>query len=140
MADERAKILNMLKEGKISVEEAEELLDAIEKGGKIEYAVQDLSKPPKSPKYLRVLVEGKGDNKEKVNIKVPLALIRAGVKMKSFIPGKARDKIDSSFCERGMRISLDEINPENVEELIEALGEMSIDAEEEDVKVRVFCE
>ncbi|MBU1628157.1 hypothetical protein KKB18_12390, partial [bacterium] len=66
MPEERMRILNMLKEGKISVEEAESLLDAIGKKEEVVIPNQEGELPKKRYKYLRVLVDGGGSKKEKV--------------------------------------------------------------------------
>ena len=139
MVEDRTRILNMLKDDKISVEEAEELLNALDKGKPAE-SLQTSNIPKKSYKYLRVLVEGSGSNKEKVNVKIPLGLIRAGCKMGSIIPRNAKEKLDLKFNEKGINFSFDELNPENIDDLLQALGEMSIDIEDDEEKVRIFCE
>jgi len=35
---------------------------------------------------------------------------------------------------------LSQINPKNLEELIDQLDELTVDVDDKDVKVRVFCE
>jgi hypothetical protein len=140
MSEERLKILSMLKDGKITVDEAERLLDAIGKKEKVVEVNQEGEAPKKKYKFLRVHVDGGGNKKEKVNVKIPLNLIRAGVKLRSFIPNKTSDLINLKLNEKGISFNLDDINPEKIEEFIEAFGEMSIDVEDGDDKVRVFCE
>jgi hypothetical protein len=141
MSEERIKILSMLKEGKISVEEAERLLDAISKKVETIGEVNQGGEVPKKRfKYLRVIVDGGGSKKEKVNVKIPLNLIRAGVKMRSFIPHKTSDMLNLKFNEKGINFNLDDINPEKVDDFIDAFGEMLVDVEDGDDKVRVFCE
>jgi len=140
MSEDRKKILSMLKEGKISVDEAEELLEALDNKGDSGENIQPSAESKKPYKYLCVHVfEGKS-NKQKVNVRVPLGLIRAGVKMGSIIPNDAKKKLDLKFGEKGINLDLDHIDPENIEELIEALGELSVEVDEENEKVRVFCE
>jgi hypothetical protein len=140
MGEDRAKILNMLKEGKISVEEAGELLDALGKKCDTGERSQSDSEPKKNYKYLCIHVVGGDNKKEKVNVKIPLGLIRAGVKMNSLIPNQAWNKLNLKFNEKGIKFDLGELNPENIEELIQALGELSVDVEDGEDKVRVFCE
>jgi hypothetical protein len=141
MSEDRARILNMLKEGKISVQEADELIEAL---GKNENKIPDSpvvnEVPKKTLKFLRVIVESKESKKEKVNVKIPLNLIRAGIKLQSFLPNSAKDKLDLKFGEKGMQFKLDDINPENIEAFIDAFGDMSVDIDDEGEKVRIFCE
>ena len=140
MSEERTQILKMLSEGKIDIAEAERLLDAInETPEKVETAGPPMEKT--NAKYLRVQVEPKsGGKSERVNIRVPLQLIRAGAKIASFLPGEARNKIDESLKDKGVNFSLSEINKENIDGILEALREMSIDVDSDNETVKIFCE
>ena len=42
--------------------------------------------------------------------------------------------------EQGVSLDLAQIKPENLEELIDQLGEMTVDVHDEDMRVRVYCE
>jgi hypothetical protein len=140
MAEEKRKILEMLSEGKITVEEAEKLLAALSD------STDDTGKsaephPKSSPKYLRVLVEpGPGNTSgERVNIRVPVKLLRAGIKLASLIPQDAQGKIDQAFKEKGIGLDLSQITEENLGEIVESLNDLTVDVEGKE-KVRVFCE
>jgi hypothetical protein len=142
MTEDRKRILSMLKEGKISVEEAEELLDAIgrneESGGRVENS--DSGRP--DPKYLKVIVKSKpgADGHENVNIRIPLQLIRAGIKLGSLIPHGAHGKVDHAFREKGIDIDLKNLKAEDLSQIIESLRDMSIDVDSDDETVRIYCE
>jgi len=140
MSEERKQILKMLSEGKIDVSETERLLDAInETQDKTESVETSVEKT--KLKYLRVQVEPKKNGKsERVNIRIPLQLIRAGVRIASFLPNGAKSKIDGSLKDKGIDFNLSDINRENVDEILNALREMSIDVDGDDEKVRIFCE
>ncbi len=148
MSEERTKILNMLADGKISVDEAEKLLNAIgEKAGKEESSGNDVAESTagskKKPQYLIVNVnsaENEHGKPEKVNVRVPLKLLRAGVKLASVMPNHASEKIHHKLHEKGVNFDLDNLNPENMEELIEALSELTVDVDEGKETVRVYCE
>ncbi len=146
MSDDRSQILNMLKEGKISVSEAEELLDAIGKSSDDSGVVKKGASPPssrKNPKYLHIKVEEAGKNGgkgENVNIRVPIQLLRAGVKLASVIPDKAKSKVDTALKDKGLNISFDDLEGDKLNELVESLAELSIDIDSEDEKVTIFCE
>ena len=92
MQEERKKVLEMLASGKISVEEAERLLNAINENN--EDQTERASGNGVKPKYLRVQVEPKANdaNGDRVNIRVPINLIRAGLKWASFIPKDSQHK------------------------------------------------
>jgi hypothetical protein len=137
MTEERKKILEMLANGKITTAEAEKLLNAVE--SKIdETSKGKTSLSPKIPKYLFVKVDS--TNGDKVNIRVPLKIIRAGIKLKSLIPQEAQDKIDQKLGEKGVNFKLDDISDENIQELMEALTEFEVNVEDKKGEnVRIYC-
>lgn len=142
MSEEQHKILEMVADGRISVEEAEKLLGALVKEER-----SSAAEPRKDPgttsklKYLRVLVEPKPDNPEgdKVNIRVPLNLIRAGLKLAAFIPKNVQGKVDEALSEQGFDFNLDKITPKDLEELMIHLNDLTVDVEGKE-KIRIFCE
>ena len=134
MNQHRREILDMLSAGKITADEAERLIAALDR----EQPAPDDSQSQKRPKYLRVAVENEEDTK--VNIRVPMQLLRAGVRLASLIPPQARERVDEAMRVRGVTLDLAHVKPENIEELIDQLGDMTVDVNNEDVRVRVFCE
>ena len=80
----------------------------------------------------------------KVNVRVPMQLLRAGVKLAGLIPPQALHRANQAIHERGIPFDLSQIKPENLEELIDQLSDLSVDVDQKDheanVKVRVFCE
>lgn len=144
MNEDRTRILNMLAEGKISAEEAERLLDALDsRKGAATPAPSFIKGDPTPllnalPKYLHVHVDG--DAGEKVNVKVPLALVRSGLKLTSLIPQQAMDEINGQMAEKGMSIDFSNFKAEDIDELIEALREMEVNVDGKDgERVRVYC-
>ena len=149
MNEERSRILDLLATGKITAEEAARLLDALE--ARAAESATKTSGPsagpsggPSSaaksaaPKFMYVkVVSTKGDN---VNVKIPLSLVRAGLKLTSLIPAPAVDQINKSMADHGMSMDLSSLKPEDLEELIESLREMevNVDANNGDT-VRVYC-
>jgi hypothetical protein len=157
MNENRRQILEMLAAGKITAEEAERLLAAIEPEpvapseftGRISGSNGSPDTPVKTrSKYLRVLVEAdesmtglKGPTT--VNVRVPMQLLRAGVRLASLIPKQAHDQLDEALNRHGVPLTLSQIKPENLEELIDHLGDLTVDVDGQDenkTRVRVFCE
>jgi len=150
MNEHRRQILQMLSEGKISADEAERLIAAMEAPP----AFTTLSDPASSgsgkprPKYLRVVVDSEEDGGHegptKVNVRVPMQLLRAGVRLAGLIPAPALRRANVAMQEQGVPIDLTQIKPENLEELVEQLNDLTVDVDQKDantkVKVRVFCE
>jgi hypothetical protein len=148
MSDYQKRILEMLAEKKITVEEAERLL-ALAGSGEASGAPASHSQPAPDrkfpPKYLRVVVqpiEGTGSTMEaeKVNVRVPMNLIRAGMKLTSLIPGQAADKVNEAMKEKGVDFDVRNFKPDDIEELIAALGDMHVDIESGKETVRVYVE
>jgi SHOCT-like protein len=143
--NERRQILEMLAAGKINSDEADRLISALEKEAPGPASGGSEPRPKPKAKYLRVLVEpdangvGKGP---KVNIRVPMQLIRAGVKLTNLIPPYARMKVDDALREKGVAFDLSQLKPENLEELIDHLEDLTVDVDDDKdhIKVRVFCE
>ena len=142
MNDDRRSILNMLAEGKITADEAERLLQALDRTLTPSAAVFDAGHPANraKAKYLRVQVDTDepGDGgPTKVNIRVPMELLRAGVRLSSIIPPAARDEVNAAMHKQGIPFDINQLKPENLEELVEQLA---VDVDQEKTKVRIFCE
>jgi hypothetical protein len=141
MSENRRQILQMLSEGKITADEAERLIAAVEKEPA---AAPGVPEPPRAEKlkYLRVQVDAMDpkDGPTKVNVRVPMQLLRAGVRLTSFIPPHARERMNSAMREKGIDFDVNQLKPENLEELVEQLNDFTVDIDHEDAKVRVFCE
>lgn len=141
MSEDRRKILEMLGAGKISAEEAEKLLDAIGKGQAAETGQEPSQERTSSgkakPKFIRIMVEPKdGCDGDRVNIKIPIMIVRAGMKLSSMIPHETREALYS----KGIKFKLNDLDPEKIDEICEGLMECAIDVDDEDEKVRIFCE
>ena len=138
MNPDRRSILQMLAEGKVSADEAERLLVAMERSG------QSTARPASNgaPKYLRVLVDADdaASGPTKVNIRVPMALLRAGVRLTSLMPPQARDQINAEMAKNGVPFDIGQMRPENLEEMIDQINDLQVDVDNERTKVRVFCE
>jgi hypothetical protein len=154
MNENRRQILEMLAAGKISTDEAERLLNVLEPETisanefKGKTAGNSGATVKTRAKYLRVLVEAdesmtglKGPTT--VNVRVPMQLLRAGVRLASLIPVQAHGQLDEALSRHGVPLTLSQIKPENLEELIDHLEDLTVDVNGNDgntTKVRVFCE
>lgn len=138
MSEDRTRILSMLAEGKISATEAEALLDAIGSPATEPFAsAAPTSKPAGAPKFLYVKVTGD----DTVDVKVPLGLLRTGLKLTSLIPPQAMEQINESMGENGMSFDLNNLKAEDIEGIIENLREMEVNVSAKSGDhVRVWCE
>jgi len=140
MNDDRKRILAMLAEGKITADQADRLIEALGRGPPaIAGAAPGSNRPPK---YFRVEVDAnEGDTgPTKVNVRVPMQLLRAGVRLSALIPPRARDEVNAAMAREGIAFDINQLKPENLEELIEHLADMTVDVDNERAKVRVYCE
>jgi len=80
-------------------------------------------------------------NYDRVNVRVPMSLIRAGIKLTSLIPSEARDKVDLALQEKGFDFDMRHMKPEEIEELIGALSDLEVDViTKNGESVKVFVE
>jgi hypothetical protein len=122
--DERLKVLKMVQEGKISAEEAAKLLETLE---------QDMS-PRQQPagettgagRWFRVRVTDANSGRTRVNVRMPLGVVSAGIKM-------------------GMKFApeLEGVDPQEIISLVQSgdIGKI-VDAfdEDDDEHVEIFIE
>ena len=65
----------------------------------------------------------------KVNIRVPMQLLRAGVRLAGLIPPQAREHVNEAMRERGIPFDLSQIKPDNLQELVDQLNDLTIDVD-----------
>ena len=147
MSDNKKKILEMLAQNKISADDAYRLLSAIDGGeGKRESSSKGGTAVKDKARYLRVTVVPNPENErsgncDRVNIRVPMSLIRAGIKLTSLIPSEARDKVNLALHEKGIDFDERNMKPEEIEELIGALSDLEVDVVSKNGEsVKVFVE
>ena len=142
MTENRRQILDMLSEGKISVAEAESLLTLLDQPSSGRPSGSNAGEGRKTPpKYLRVVVEEDGESgSERVNIHIPMALIRSGVKLAALIPKEATNRVNEKLQQKGIGIDVGNLKVEDLEQLVDAMAEMEVDVQDGKEHVRVFVE
>jgi hypothetical protein len=142
MSENRRQILEMLAQGKITAAEAERLLAALEK--EPQGASTTGSAEPRRTeklKYMRVVVDSVDSHgPTKVNIRIPMQLLRAGVRLTSLIPPQAREQVNDAMHKQGIDFDIGKLTPANLEELLEQLNDFHVDVDNDRAKVRIFCE
>ena len=138
MTEERRQVLQMLADGDITADEAGRLIDALEPRTTTAVAVRE---PGTRPKYLRVLMNSTDEaGPTRMDIRVPIKLLRAGVRLASLVPPQALAKANAQMEQSGMPFNLAELRPEQIDALIDALDELTVNLDETDHSMRVFCE
>lgn len=149
MSQEKEQILEMLADGKISLDDAKALLKAIEKkeaetsttvtGGTFKRAT-------KTPEFLCVRVQSDAedsDDSDQVDIRVPIKLLKAGIKLGALMPEKAKQSVDEALSKSGVDFKLSALNEDNLNEVIEALQNLTINVQGGKGKkdrVNIYCE
>lgn len=143
--NERLRILELLAEGKINAMEAERLLDAVRREEQtpkealpVDGDAEEGKGAGRKVSTLRVLVN-KVDG-EQVNIRVPLGLLRAGLKLKGLLPGKTRAQVDVAMQERGLNFNIDDLDSKSLDAIVAALSETRIEINSDKERVQVYCE
>ncbi len=140
MSDDMKKILEMLEKGKISSAEAERLIDAVGAPAKDKAApaISGQDRVLSAFKYLYVKVTS--TEKDNVDVRVPLSLVRAGMKLTSLIPPAAMDEINSSMQEAGITLDFNNLKDTDIEDLIEGLKDMEVNVTSANGDtVKVYC-
>jgi len=142
MTEERRQILEMLATGKISADEADRLLGALQ-GEQPAVATTATQQKP-APKYLRVMVDAneKDEGPVHINVRVPIMLLRAGVRLASLMPPSAQARVNDELHKNGVTFDISQIKPENLNELIDHLSDFTVDIDQpqDGVKVKIFAE
>jgi len=137
MSAETRKVLEMLKAGQISADDAEKLLEKLDCGPSASadgHAGQEsFSSQGRKLRFLRVLVEN--PKSEQVNVRIPLTFLRSGIKVLAVLPPRVNERL----AEKGIDLSaLAELKGEELEQ---ALRDLLVDVDgPEGKKVQVFCE
>jgi len=136
MREETRKVLEMLSQGKVSVLEAEQLLSAVDTSTS---QASDEKKP--EPKYFRILVNKparEGKKAEAVNIRVPMTVVRGGLRLGALVPGMLNNK--KIQLGNGNELDLSKLTYTDLEAMIKDIGELTVDVDGGDATVRIRCE
>lgn len=141
MSENRRQILEMLSQGKITAAEAERLIAALEREPSAPGSSGEIRRNDPL-KYLRVVVDAVDEHEgpTKVNVRVPIQLLRAGVKLTSIIPPRARSEVNEALRKEGIDVDIGKLTPKSLEEVVEQLRDLQVDVDHERAKVRIFCE
>jgi hypothetical protein len=144
MSDERRRVLELLAQGKITVDEADQLLRAL--GAPAEAprpAASASADPPANPRYVRINVHkpATSDRREKdVNIRVPIAVVKSGIRLGALIPGFPGDEVSARLRERGIDVDFSKLDGAAIETVLKELSNSNIEIDSGKAQVRINCE
>ena len=147
MSEETRRILDLLAQGKVTVGEADKLIDAIAAPAAQAAAETDAGERA-TPRWIRINVfklarEGKQD--KEVNIRVPIAVVKGGMRLGAIIATFAGEKAAQRMKARGVDLDLSAINNDlskmNGPEFDAFLNSLhDIDIDDGKSQVRITCE
>ena len=178
MSDEQRRVLDLLAQGKITVEGADQLLRALGAppreaesapsaplGGAEDTRRDDsgptlhdkrswrgmlgfgaVKVPPterSGARYLKIEVHkpaAEGREEKNVNIRVPIALVRGGMRLGTIIGFYADDKVQQRLRERGIDLDLSKIDKTDIDDLLKNMGELTVNVDNGKSQVRITCE
>ena len=145
MCDETRRILDLVAQGKITVDEAQQLLGAIDapatEAAAAPAAVEEGDKS--KARWLRIAIHktGKEGRRDKdVNIRVPIAIVKTGMRLGALIPGLAGDQVAKKMREKGLDVDFTKLDAAAIESVIKDLGDTNIEIDDGKAQVRITCE
>ena len=139
MNENSRRVLEMLAEGKVTVDEAERLISLVDGEPAATASTQQMAhRVPEAARFLRVTIDSDGG--EHVDVRIPLALIKAGVKLHTLLPEQAAKGIRKTMKKQGIDLDLHDLRTDGLEQLIDALSEIEVNVQDGEDKVRVYCE
>ena len=129
--DDVRRILDLLAQGKISVDDAHRLIAAL----------GQRSEAP--PRYLKIAVHKPANERrgeKDVNIRVPMSIMRGGMRLGAIIPAFGGERMRARLREQGIDLDLSKLDPAAIETMLKDLGEMNIDIDSGKAQVRITCE
>jgi hypothetical protein len=142
MSDDTRRILELLASGKVTVDEANQLLGAIgaAPAGATDGPPASAEKP--SARFMRMSVVkagGDGSPGRQVNIRVPLSLVRSGMRLGAMIPGYG-EAISERLRQLGIELDSSRLGTAELGAALRELGELTIDVDGGRAQVRITCE
>jgi|SRR5581483_12146349 len=127
--DDARRILELLANGKITVEDADQLLRAVGASTASGAPPTEEGKQTKGgPSWMRISIDKAacdGRPARQVNIRVPVALIKSGVRFGGMFPRMAGERLRTRLKDQG--IDLDQLDLSQLDAVLANLGETTID-------------
>jgi hypothetical protein len=141
MSDETRRVLDLLAQGRITADEADRLLRAMASGTPRADAAAPADPAPR--RWVRIAVHkpGHAGGRDKdVNIRVPIAIVKSGMRLGALIPGMAGEQVSARLRERGLDIDFSKLDAAAIDEVLKELGDTNIEIDAGKAQVRITCE
>ena len=149
--DDTRRVLDMLQEGKITVDEADRLLKALTADRPPETAAADTATDGRDRvRWIRINIQkpaNDGHKAKNVNIRVPIAVVKGGMRLGAIIGTFAGDKAARRMKAQGLDIDmakissdLSQMNGPEFDEFLRSLNETNIEIDDGRSQVRITAE
>jgi len=142
MSDETRRVLDLLAQGKITVDEADRLLKAVAAAPPPEAASQPGSTP--RPRWLRINIQKQSEDRDgerkNVNVRVPISFVKGGMRLGALIAPFAGEKAIARLRERGYDLDLTRLDAEAIETWLKDLDDLNVNIDNGKEQVRITCE
>jgi len=150
--DDTRRILDMLSQGKITVDEADRLIKAICADQPAETATADTATDgQKRVRWFRINIRKPAKDSthrpKDVNIRVPVAVVKGGMRLGAIIATFAGEKAAQRMKDRGLDLDLSTINGDlsrmngaEFDTFLKSLDDMNIEIDDGKSQVRITCE
>ena len=149
-AGETRRVLDMLAQGKITVDEADRLLKALNAPASESEAAGQPGDPSRA-RWVRINIHKVSDENrhqpKDVNIRVPISVVKGGMRLGAIIATFAGEKAALRMKRRGIDLDLPKINADlskmngpEFEAFLKSLDDVDIEVDDGKSQVRITCE
>ena len=149
--DDTRRILDMLSQGKITVDEADRLIKALNTNQPAEAAAAEPATGARPARWFRINIhkpaKDEAHRPKDVNIRVPIAVVKGGMRLGAIIGTFAGEKAARRMKARGLDIDLAAINSDlsqmngpEFDEFLRSLNDTNIEIDDGRAQVRITCE
>ena len=139
--DDGKRILELLAEGKITVDEADQLLRALGAAPGTDQpagsAGRDATRPA-AKRWMRITIDKAardGRPAKQVKIRVPMAFVRSGVRLGAMFPRMMNDAAFQRLREQGVDFDFSTIDVSQLEAALRDAGEMTIESDKAHIRI-----
>jgi hypothetical protein len=150
--DDTRRILDMLSQGKITVDEADRLIKAVSADRPAETATADAATDARPrARWFRINIRKPASDQahkpKDVNIRVPISVVKGGMRLGAIIATFAGEKAAMRMKQRGLDLDLSTINGDlsrmngaEFEAFLKSLDDMNIEIDDGRSTVRITAE
>jgi hypothetical protein len=139
--DDGKRVLELLAQGKITVDEADQLLRAMGAVGGADQTFASAEREVKgsaAPRWMRITIDKaarEGRPAKQVNIRVPMTFVRSGVRLGAMFPRMMNEAAFQRLREQGLDFDFSRIDLSQVESALRDAGEMTIESDKAHIRI-----